>query len=206
MKKILAVDDEKDILFTLEAVAEAAGFNITTTLLGTEALKYAKNEEFDLLMIDYHMPDINGLKLVKEIRKINNSIPILVLTVDESLDLAEKFLNAGADDFANKPIRTADLISRINLHLNYNDSKYHFPYNINSLDIPKGMSLKTLKIIYNYLNKIQSPKTIQEISNETNLAYQTVHRYLNFLNEKNIAIVKLDYGKVGRPIHKYKLK
>jgi len=206
LKKILAVDDEKDILFTLEAVAEAAGFNITTTSLGTKALKYIKTEKFDLLMIDYHMPDINGLKLVKEIRKINKSIPVLVLTVDESLDLAEKFLNAGADDFANKPIRTADLISRINLHLNYNDSKYYFPDNINRLDIPKGMSLKTLKIIYNYLNEIQSPKTIQEISNKTNLAYQTVHRYLNFLDEQNIARVELDYGKVGRPIHKYELK
>ncbi|MGM0601949.1 MAG: response regulator [Bacillota bacterium] len=206
MKKILAVDDEKDILFTLEAVADAAGFNITTTSLGRKALEYIQKEKFDLLMVDYHMPDINGLKLVKEIRKINNTISILVLTVDESLDLAEKFLDAGADDFANKPIRTADLISRINLHLNYSDDKYNSPDSVSTLDIPKGMSQKTLKIIYTYLNKIESPKTIHEISDGTNLAYQTVHRYLNYLAEQNIAHLELDYGKVGRPIHKYKLK
>src|SRR6056297_1150639 len=83
LKKILAVDDEEDILFTLEAVADVADLNMTTTSRGLKALKYIKNNKFDLLLVDYHMPDINGLKLVKEIRKIDKEIPILVLTVDE---------------------------------------------------------------------------------------------------------------------------
>lgn len=206
MKKILAVDDEKDILFTLEAVAEVAELDITTTSHGLKALEYIKDDNYDLLLVDYHMPDINGLKLVKEIRKINKSIPILVLTVDESLDLAEKFLKAGADDFANKPIRTADLISRINLHLNYTDSSQKTEKKINDLDIPKGMSHRTLSIIYKYLTEIESAETIEEISEGTKLAYQTVHRYLNYITEENLVEVKLNYGKVGRPIHRYKLK
>lgn len=206
MKKILAVDDEKDILFTLEAIAEVAGFNIKTCCSGLDALEYLKKEKYDLLMIDYHMPDINGLKLLKKIRKINQNIPILVLTVDESLDLAKKFLNAGADDFANKPIRTADLISRINLHLNFNEDLNNSSLKIEKLDIPKGMSKKTFKIIYNYLKKAEVFETIQEISAGTKLAYQTVHRYLNYFNEENLVEVELDYGKVGRPIHKYKIK
>lgn len=206
MKKILAVDDEKDILFTLEAVAEVAELDMTTTSHGLKALEYIKNDNYDLLLVDYHMPDINGLKLVKEIRKINNSIPILVLTVDESLDIAEKFLKAGADDFANKPIKTADLISRINLHLNYTYSSQKTEKKINDLDIPKGMSHRTLSIIYNYLTEIESAETIEEISEGTKLAYQTVHRYLNYITEENLVEVKLNYGKVGRPIHRYKLK
>lgn len=206
MKKILAVDDEKDILFTLEAVAEVAELNMTTTSRGLKALEYLKNDSYDLLLVDYHMPDINGLKLVKEIRKIDEMIPILVLTVDESLDLAEKFLKAGADDFANKPIRTADLISRINLHLNHSQGSTSSSKKINNLDIPKGMTHKTLSVIYNYLKEIESAETIDEISNGTKLAYQTVHRYLNYITEENLAEVKLNYGKVGRPIHKFKLK
>lgn len=206
MKKLLAVDDEADILFTLEAVAEAAGYEITTVDRGLDSLEYLQKNEYDLLLIDYHMPDINGLNLIKKIRKINQKVPILVLTVDESLDLAKKFFKAGADDFANKPIKTADLISRINLHLNYNEKDYSAPTEINQLEIPKGMSKKTLKIVYKYLNSLKSPETINEISEGTDLAYQTVHRYLNFLTEEKITEVKLDYGKVGRPIHKYSLR
>lgn len=206
MKKILAVDDEKDILFTLEAVADVADLNMTTTSRGLKALEYIKNNNFNLLLVDYHMPDINGLKLVKEIRKIDKNIPILVLTVDESMDLAEKFLKAGADDFANKPIKTADLISRINLHLNFNESSNNTAEKINELNIPKGMTQRTLAIIYDYLTEIKKPETIEEISKGTNLAYQTVHRYLNYIAEEDLVEVKLNYGKVGRPIHRYKLK
>lgn len=206
MKKILAVDDEKDILFTLEAVADVADLNMTTTSRGLKALEYIKNNNFNLLLVDYHMPDINGLKLVKEIRKIDKNIPILVLTVDESMDLAEKFLKAGADDFANKPIKTADLISRINLHLNFNESSHNTAEKINELNIPKGMTQRTLAIIYDYLTEIKKAETIEEISKGTNLAYQTVHRYLNYIADENLVEVKLNYGKVGRPIHRYKLK
>ncbi|PUU93845.1 response regulator [Halanaerobium sp.] len=206
MKKILAVDDEKDILFTLEAVADVADLNMTTTSRGLKALEYIKNNNFNLLLVDYHMPDINGLKLVKEIRKIDKNIPILVLTVDESMDLAEKFLKAGADDFANKPIKTADLISRINLHLNFNESSHNTAEKINELNIPKGMTQRTLAIIYDYLTEIKKSETIEEISKGTNLAYQTVHRYLNYIADENLVEVKLNYGKVGRPIHHYKLK
>jgi response regulator of citrate/malate metabolism len=206
LKKILAVDDEKDILFTLEAVADVADLNMTTTSRGLKALEYIKNNNFNLLLVDYHMPDINGLKLVKEIRKIDKNIPILVLTVDESMDLAEKFLKAGADDFANKPIKTADLISRINLHLNFNESSNNTAEKINELNIPKGMTQRTLAIIYDYLTEIKKPETIEEISKGTNLAYQTVHRYLNYIAEEDLVEVKLNYGKVGRPIHRYKLK
>lgn len=206
MKKLLAVDDEADILFTLEAVAEVAGYEITTVDRGLNSLKYLKKNDYDLLLIDYHMPDINGLNLIKKIRKINQEVPILVLTVDESMDLANNFFDAGADDFANKPIKTADLISRINLHLNYNEKEYSAAAEIDNLVIPKGMSKKTLKIVYKYLDSLKGSETINEISEGTNLAYQTVHRYLNFLNEKKITKVKLDYGKVGRPIHKYSLQ
>lgn len=205
MKKILAVDDQQDILFTLEAIAEVADLNLKTTASGLDALKQIKNNKFDLLLVDYHMPDINGLKLVKKIRKINDEITILVLTVDESLDLAEKFLAAGADDFANKPIKTADLISRIKLHLSYSPQLEHKNSAIKNLDIPKGMTLKTLSIIYDYLKEKQTAETISKISAGTNLAYQTVHRYLNYLTEEDLAQVKLNYGKVGRPVHHYKL-
>jgi len=205
MKKILAVDDEKDILFTLEAIGEVADFDIITVNNGEKALKKLKETDFSLIMVDYHMPGMSGLKLVKEIRKIDQEIPILVLTVDESIELADSFLKAGANDFANKPIKTPDLISRINIHLKAAEKKEIEREQYKEIEVPKGMSFTTLQIILEYMNNKNEYETIEKISEETSLAYQTVHRYLNFLSKNKYIKKELSYGNVGRPIHKYKI-
>jgi response regulator of citrate/malate metabolism len=204
MNKILAVDDNEDILYTLQAIGEAAKFNIVTVNDGFKALDLLKKSKFDLVMVDYYMPNINGLTLVKKIREITKDIPILVLTVDESIDLAKIFLNNGATDFAVKPIRTADLISRIKLHLKLSQDKRSEQFQ--NLEIPKGLSSSTLQLIMNHLQSIKEPETIEFISQKTGLAYQTVHRYLEYLTKEKQVIVKVKYGKIGRPIHNYYLR
>ncbi|HHY10507.1 MAG TPA: response regulator, partial [Firmicutes bacterium] len=121
--KILAVDDDHDVLFTLQAIAEVGNFQMTTLDDGLAAVELLKKQPFDLVIVDYYMPQMNGMELVKEIRAFDQRIPILVLTVDESLAIANRFLEIGATDFATKPIRVADLISRINVHLDLNSSQ-----------------------------------------------------------------------------------
>src|SRR5690625_3601197 len=71
----------------------------------------------DLVLLDYHMPDWDGMHTTEEIRKINKNVPIIILTVDERQEIADSFLEAGATDFALKPIRAPDLISRISIHI-----------------------------------------------------------------------------------------
>ncbi|MFW6026848.1 MAG: response regulator [Candidatus Woesearchaeota archaeon] len=206
MKNILAVDDDKDILYTLEAISEAAGFNIVTISNGENLLESINIDNFSLLIIDYYMPKINGLELVKKIREKHTDIPILVLTVDESVELAKKFFKSGATDFANKPIKAADLISRIKLHLELAETQETRKKDIRDIELPKGVSKKTLDLIYKYLENNPGYQTIEEISQATGLAYQTVHRYLVCMEKKNFVDVELKYGEVGRPIHCYKIK
>jgi len=206
-KNVLAVDDDDDFLFALEAMSEEADFNLIAVNNFKEALKILNQKDISLVIVDYYMPDMNGLELVKEIRDKYPDKPILVLTVDESLQVAEKFLNAGADDFANKPIKVADLISRINLHLKMTKntkSDKNSRLNIENINIPKGVSYHTLNIIINHLKSCDNFKDIEEISEETGLAYQTTHRYLQLLEKNNYLEVSYEYGEVGRPIHKYK--
>jgi two-component system response regulator DctR len=204
MSRILAIDDNADILYTLQAIGEAAKFNVVTVNDGFKALELLQKSRFDLVMVDYYMPNINGLNLVKKIREINKDIPILVLTVDESIDLANKFINAGASDFAIKPIKAADLISRVKLHLKLTKAKQ--TTEIRDLELPKGLTLPTLQLIIDYLKKTDAPQTIDTISQQTGLAYQTAHRYLNYLLNGHYITVEINYGKIGRPIHKFFLK
>lgn len=204
--KILAVDDNKDILYTLQAIAEVAGFDLTPISKGGEALKILKQKSLDLVIVDYYMPDMNGLELVEKIRNFNSKIPLLVLTVDESLEIARRFMDAGATDFASKPIRAADLISRIRLHLELSKLKEPLSLDLKQEDIPKGMSGQTLQLIGDYLAGTVKPQSIEEISQGTGLAYQTAHRYLAFLEQEGLLNADLIYGKVGRPIKKYEIK
>jgi len=206
MRNVLAVDDDKDILYTLEAISEAADFNIVTTTNGKDLLDIINLDNFSLIILDYYMPNINGLDLLKKIRKSYPDIPILILTVDESVDLAREFIEAGATDFANKPIKAADLISRINLHLEIAKAQCNNEEYYNNFKVPKGMSIQTFNLIYDYLKSNQEDHTIDDISSKIGLAYQTAHRYLICMEKKDLVSVKLKYGEVGRPIHYYRYK
>lgn len=203
MEKILAIDDDQDVLFTLKAIGEVAKFEVDTCLNGIEAIKILEKEKFDLVIVDYYMPEISGLELVGEIRKINDNIPILVLTVDDSVIIAQRFFDKGATDFATKPIRAADLISRIRVHLKLSKLKEGDFGETIQHEIPKGLNLKTMKLILEHINKLKKSETIDVIAGKTGLAYQTVHRYLSFLEEKGFIVSDLTYGKVGRPIKTY---
>jgi two-component system response regulator DctR len=166
---------------------------------GFKGLELLKREPFDLLIVDYYMPEMNGIELVERIREFSE-VPILVLTVDESLDIANQFMEAGATDFATKPIRVADLISRINVHLSLSPGR---PAWMEGKELPKGMSGVTLQLIVDYLERAEEPENIDTISEGTGLAYQTVHRYMSYLAKEGIVEVDLVYGKVGRPLKRY---
>ena len=114
---ILAIDDNQDILFTLMAIGETFGWKIHAESDSKLALERVRKLEPDLILIDYHMPGLDGLSTVRQIRSQNRGVPIIVLTVDERQEIADQFLAAGANDFANKPIKVADLATRIRVHI-----------------------------------------------------------------------------------------
>lgn len=201
MKRILAVDDDHDVLYTLRAISEVGGFYIKTMDNGPRALELLRKEPFDLVIVDYYMPGMNGMEVVERVRDFARKIPILVLTVDESLDTAQRFMEAGATDFATKPIRVADLISRINVLLSLAESEEPLGSGMN--DVPKGMSVLTLQLIMDHLEKATEPVSIDALAERAGLAYQTVHRYVSYLDQEGIVEVESVYGRVGRPLKRY---
>lgn len=202
--KVLAVDDSKDILFAITAICEYQGWEAISAKDAELGMELFRKHRPDIVLVDYHMPGINGVETVRMLRRIDRKVPIIVLTVEEKPEIAEEFMQAGASDYALKPIKALDLISRINVHLRLQQG-----YGSNEEteeDMKKGISRDTLEIIYGYLNRQSKHVTIREISTETGLAYQTVHRYMQYLIDIGKADVKLDYGRQGRPQNRYSLK
>jgi two-component system response regulator DctR len=203
--KIVIIDDEQDILYTIKEICLYGGWKAATALNGRQGYELCTQYRPSLVMVDYHMPDWDGLTTVKKIRQMDNEISILVLTVDERQEIAEKFIAAGATDFAVKPIKSPDLISRIKINLKINEVQKNYTAEKKQVYIDKGISPATLSIIYDYMKEQKAGLTIDDIANGLNLAYQTVHRYVSYmLEEKRIEIVPI-YGQLGRPKNKYKL-
>jgi two-component system response regulator DctR len=203
--KVVIIDDEPDILYTIKEICSHGGWEAVTASNGKQGYEMCKLHKPSLVIVDYHMPEWDGLTTVKRIRQMDNAISILVLTVDERQDIADKFIVAGATDFAIKPIKSPDLISRIKINLKINEIQKKYISEKHQVYLDKGISPATLSIICDYFRGQSGGLTIDEIAVGLHLAYQTVHRYVQYLiEEKKIEAVPM-YGQIGRPKNKYKL-
>ncbi|HET8753091.1 MAG TPA: response regulator, partial [Salinimicrobium sp.] len=116
-KKILVVEDNKINQMITRKILEKHKVICDTADDGIIAIEKAKNEKFDLILMDIHMPGISGIEATVEIRKFDPQIPIVALTavtLDESLD--EFFLN-GFTDIIPKPYKTEEFFNKITRHL-----------------------------------------------------------------------------------------
>jgi putative two-component system response regulator len=111
---ILSVDDNKTNLLIVESYAKLLNLKIDSFSNPIEALEAANAKEYDLVIVDYMMPQMDGLEFIKNFRELNVEIPIIMLTaLGDDMDLQIKALEVGANDFLNKPINSGSFRARI---------------------------------------------------------------------------------------------
>ena len=110
--KILVVEDDEAILSGLAFCLKKEGFDVVSVSLGKVALELSLKHDFDMLLLDINLPDMNGLKLYQKIKE-NKDIPTIFLTANDSELSVVEALDSGADDYITKPFKTRELISRI---------------------------------------------------------------------------------------------
>ncbi|MFT6213333.1 MAG: two-component system response regulator ChvI, partial [Alphaproteobacteria bacterium] len=117
---IILVDDDQNILTSVSILLENEGYKVTFFTDGAKALNHLNSHEFDLGIFDIKMPRMDGLELLKNVRK-KSAMPVIFLTSkDTELDEAEAFLY-GADDYITKPFSPKLLIGRIKAVLRRTD-------------------------------------------------------------------------------------
>ena len=116
---ILIVDDEPSILQSLSGLLSDEGFEVTTAANGYEALKIVDTESPDLVLLDIWMPGIDGIETLKEIKKDNPHIQVIIISGHGTIETAVKATKLGAFDLIEKPLSIDKVIVAINNALNF---------------------------------------------------------------------------------------
>src|SRR2546426_2393802 len=107
--KILVVDDESAILRLLREALTQWGYQVTSASSAAEALQALRGDMFDAVITDIRMPDMNGLELLKEIKRHDESVEVVVMTGYPTIASAVEALKEGAFDYLSKPLLLDEL-------------------------------------------------------------------------------------------------
>lgn len=111
--RILMVDDEERFRLTLAKLLKVKGLDVTTLGSGPEALEALKQEHYDVIVLDVRMPGMDGIETLAEIKKLNPSIEVIILTGHASVDAAVDIMKLGGYDYLLKPCSVDELMDKI---------------------------------------------------------------------------------------------
>ncbi|HET7689678.1 MAG TPA: response regulator transcription factor [Nocardioidaceae bacterium] len=117
MARILIVEDEPRIASFVSKGLASDGFTTTVATTGLAGLDLASSGEFDLMVLDIGLPDIDGFEVLARLRDTGSQLPVVVLTARDSVTDTVSALEGGADDYMAKPFRFAELLARVRLRL-----------------------------------------------------------------------------------------
>lgn len=115
--RILTVEDEKGIADFIKEGLEEENFAVDVAYDGKSGLEMALSNDYDLVLLDWMLPGMNGVELCRQFRKDNTSVPIIFLTAKDTVQDTVFGLEAGANDYIKKPFKFEELLARIRVQL-----------------------------------------------------------------------------------------
>ena len=199
--KILVVEDEEALAAALTEILKRNQYSVDTVDNGEDGLEYALTGLYDCIVLDIMLPVMDGLTVLRQLRKRKISTPVMLLTAKSDIDDKINGLDCGADDHLTKPFVTGELLARIraltrrtgevnvdtfNFHgLTLNKQTYMLSYGNNSVKL----SLKEYQImevlLMNPNQIITKERFIEKIWGfESDVEYNNIEVYISFLRKK----------------------
>ncbi len=142
--RILLVEDDPTTSRSIELMLTHANLNVYCTDLGEEGIDLAKLYDYDLILLDLNLPDMNGLEVLRQLRLARVDTPILILTGADDTENKIKGFGFGADDYMTKPFHREELVARI--HAIIRRSKGHSQSIIRTGKISVNLDAKTVEV------------------------------------------------------------
>jgi two-component system alkaline phosphatase synthesis response regulator PhoP len=114
MNRVLLVEDEENIRDLIKLNLELEDYEVVSTGDGKQALKYTREQHFDLLILDIMLPEVDGYQICEQVRIRNSDVPIMFVTAKDNANDRITGLKRGADDYITKPFVLEELLLRVN--------------------------------------------------------------------------------------------
>ena len=119
--RILIVEDEEKLAKLVEMELSYEGYTVSVANDGLSGLMAARDQEPDLIILDWMMPGLSGVEVCRRLRQTGVSVPIILLTAKDEVSDRVEGLDAGADDYVVKPFSIEELLARVRAHLRRNE-------------------------------------------------------------------------------------
>jgi two-component system alkaline phosphatase synthesis response regulator PhoP len=127
MPRVLVIEDEELVGTMVRMNLESEGYEVAWKQNGTDGLQEATSRTYDLVLLDISMPGMDGLEVLRRLRKEAVGTPVLMLTARSDVDSKVKALDTGADDYLTKPFDVAELLARVKAQVRRSQADRQLP-------------------------------------------------------------------------------
>jgi len=201
-KRIVIVDDEKDMRSFLEILLRRSGYSVMSFPLAERALDYCRSNPFDLVVTDIRMPGMDGVELLKELKTIDDSVPVIMITAYASIDTAIEAMKAGAYDYLTKPFKIEEIKLNIAKALKFRElkaenrllkEKIRSQYGLKSIISRSPL----MEDIFRVIKGVAATKTSVLITGESGTGKELVARAVHYEGEpENTRFVAINCGAI----------
>ncbi|WP_313631070.1 response regulator [Enterococcus devriesei] len=221
---VLIVEDDPMVEFIHRNYLEQAGQfqQIYSASSITDAKELLKEKPIDLILLDIHLKDGNGLELLAQLRRQQQMIEVILITAANEAPAVKEGLHLGVVDYLVKPFtnqrfqeslglffKRKQTLQQANLPQEQIDQLLKKPADTpsdSSVKLEKGLSPETLERIKNAAASLKRDFTIQELADASNLSHVSVRKYIQHLEDHQLLTSEVIYTKVGRPYKIYSMK
>ncbi|MEV7603916.1 response regulator [Paenarthrobacter sp. NPDC089322] len=220
MIKVLIVDDDFMVAKVHAGfIQRTPDFGVVGVAhTGAQAIAETERLQPDLVLLDIHLPDINGLDLMHQLRDVAPDLDVLVISAAREVETVRKALRGGIVHYLIKPFSQSDLHERLEHYRSayqgldaskqeaeQSDVNRVFGLGASERALPKGCSVETLELVEAALKSAQGDVSAAEVAEQLGTSRVSARRYLEYLHDEGALEVRLKYG-VGRPERRYVLK
>lgn len=222
---VMVEDDPMVMEVNRGFIEQTGGFTIRgAAATGREGIALIKDLRPQLVVLDIYLPDINGVRVLKEIRRQGLPTDVIMVTAAHDVETVQSLLRCGVVDYIIKPFKFIRLKAALDKYKMYQGkirsggaicqqelddlirvSVKNMANGSDALeDLPKGLREITLQQVLNCLNNSKQGLSAEEVAVSVGLARVTARRYLDFLEKSRKVNLETQYGTVGRPVNRYR--
>jgi len=165
-KRALVIDDEQIVLDSVKKILRDDNFDVDASLSGREGLNRAIKREYDIVMTDIRMPDIGGMRVLRDVKRAKPSLPVVIITGYATVSSAVQAMKLGATDYLEKPFTPDELLKAV-------DSAIH----VAATRAPDEQEL---------IHKEEIIKVLERAASDNNFFYDLLHHGSDALEEYNL--------------------